>query len=348
MSTKISAEVLEDLISKVGEDAEIVSDTDNDRFQSLAKRLSDVDRRTPAAIVQWTRQNSVPFLAKSGGQSEWSTIGEDGIVINLSKYSTISYFLGIGASITTSITGYGSDQILSARMITAAGPIVNITEDEQPELLCNQRFRALSNCWLHDGWISSPKRIPLVTIAARLTGDPEFASIAFKVLIDLQPILHKGGAVPIQNVNDGREAFEAKDEFKRFGVVGLRRYNIQSFLGTCPDAVNTSFNFQWDLRPPRAPGFESANSLHDIRLWQNNFIWHISAAIRELVDELSEQSITLMRGSETGEYADFQNGTRTGPIQWRFRGMGNLEKLTSPRRNGILLVSLRNSCFRKM
>ena len=47
----------------------------------------------------------------------------------------IPYFLGGGASITSSITGFGSDQILSARIITARGDILNVTEKTYPDLL---------------------------------------------------------------------------------------------------------------------------------------------------------------------------------------------------------------------
>lgn len=39
--------------------------------------------------VQWAVKSSVPFVTKSGGHSEWSTIDESGIIIDLSKYSGI-------------------------------------------------------------------------------------------------------------------------------------------------------------------------------------------------------------------------------------------------------------------
>lgn len=48
---------------------------------------------------------------------------------------------------------------------------------------------------------------------------------------------------------------------------------------------------------------------------------------RQLVDELNDESIKIMRGSDRSEYADFQNGTRVGPIELRYRGPGKLEKL---------------------
>ena len=47
----------------------------------------------------------------------------------------IPYFLNGGASIVSSITGFGSDQIVSARMVSAKGDIINVNEKEHPDLL---------------------------------------------------------------------------------------------------------------------------------------------------------------------------------------------------------------------
>lgn len=47
----------------------------------------------------------------------------------------IPYFLNGGASTTTSITGYGSDQILGARIIDAQGNLVEVTQGAEPDLL---------------------------------------------------------------------------------------------------------------------------------------------------------------------------------------------------------------------
>lgn len=123
-----------------------------------------------------------------------------------------------------------------------------------------------------------PARKPALVVAARYIGNPNDAQAAFSTLYELKPLMADGGAIPIQNVSDGREALEAKGNFKTFGTVGLRRFDVKRFLATvdvwerlleeCPDAINTTFNFQWDSRPPRKPSFESANSLHDIRFWQ--------------------------------------------------------------------------------
>jgi hypothetical protein len=123
-----------------------------------------------------------------------------------------------------------------------------------------------------------PTRDPILLIAARYTGDPDDAKAAYKPLYDLQPIFTNGEARPIQNVSNGHEAYNAHSTFKRFGVVGLRRFDKERFLKTidvwkqmiqeCPDAADTSLNFQWDSRFSPTPPFDSANSLHDIRFWQ--------------------------------------------------------------------------------
>ncbi|OCL05429.1 FAD-binding domain-containing protein [Glonium stellatum] len=436
--------LVDELRASAGPDLDILTDKSDATFQEHAKRWSDIGRKIPAAIilpaseeqiqktVQWAIKSSVPFVTKSGGHSEWSTIDESGVIIDLSKYSgidvdpearkatlkgsilskqvavalanaglftalgngnpigAIPYFLGGGASVTSSITGFGSDQILSARMIDAKGNIVEVTEEKEPDLLwairgAGQFFGLVTELVIRGHpltdlgndqgviWLGSfvfpleranevssvmkvlmddsskataglmmvmappPTGKPTLVIAARYTGNPDDAKIAYKSLYDLVPLVANGGPVPIQNTSDGHEALNAKGDYKRFGVVGLRRFDKEGFLKTidvwtnliteCPDAINTSFNFQWDSRPVKTPPFESAMSLHDIRYWQNNFIWHTDAANRQKVDEFNDESIAIMRGPERSEYADFQNGTRTGPIELRFRGKGKLEKL---------------------
>ncbi|KAK7753952.1 hypothetical protein SLS62_004050 [Diatrype stigma] len=443
MSEQIT-QLLTNLQAHAGPGLEILTQKEDSRFQDFAKRWTNIGREIPAAIVlpeteeqiqqtvQLAARFSVPFVPRSGGHSEWSTIGENGIIIDLSKYKAIEvdaarrkatlrgnilskqvavaladagfftalgngnpvgaipYFLGGGASVTTSVTGFGSDQILSARMIDAKRNVVQVTEEKDPDLLwairgAGQFFgiiteltikvHPLSELGNDQGviWVGSfvfpleraeevaqamkplmddgskataglmmtmaapPARKPCLVIAARFTGDPDDAKDTYKPLYDLAPIVASGGPVPIQNTSDAREALAAKGDYKRFGVVGLKRFDVGRFLQTvdvwkalveeCPDAINTAFNFQWDARPPKKPGFDSAMSLHDTRYWQNNLIWHTDAASRKKVDEFNEKSIAIMRGPDQTEYVDFQNGTRTGPIEWRFRGHGKVEKL---------------------
>ena len=50
-------------------------------------------------------------------------------------------------------------------------------------------------------------------------------------------------------------------------------------------------------------------------------------ANRAKVDEYNDGSIAIARGTNESEYADYQNGTRTGPIELRYRGESRLKKL---------------------
>ena len=123
-----------------------------------------------------------------------------------------------------------------------------------------------------------PAQQPSLVVSGRYIGDLEAAKDAYKALYDLGPIVVLGGEVPIQNISDGREALAAKGGFKAFGTVGLQDFDEENFLKTigiwkeliaeCPDAVNTAFNFQWDSRPVKSLGIDSAMSHHDIRYWQ--------------------------------------------------------------------------------
>ncbi|QKX56260.1 uncharacterized protein TRUGW13939_03361 [Talaromyces rugulosus] len=423
---------------------EILLNPDSSNFQEHLKRWTDINRQEPAAIilpssedeclktVQWALKADIPFVTKSGGHSEWSTIDKNGVIIDLGRYSgvqvdvpnrkatltgsvlskdvavaladvglftalgngntvgAIPYFLNGGASITTSITGFGADQILGARIITASGEIIEISQTQNPEILwairgAGQFFGLVTQLTIQAYPLSAlgndrgviwagtfvfpldrasevvsvmkdltnnseyatagllmvmappPTRQPSIVVAARYTGKPEDAVIAYQPLYNLNPIAAPGGEVPIQNASDARSAIGAKGDFKRFGVVGLHRFDPDAFLKTidvwkdmvaqCPDAINMAFNFQWDTRPPRKSDLESAHSLQVIRYWQNNLIWHTDVKSRAIVDSFNDKCIAIMRGPNVAEYVDFANGTRDDPIERRFRGKEKLDKL---------------------
>ncbi|KAI2464397.1 hypothetical protein F4781DRAFT_425595 [Annulohypoxylon bovei var. microspora] len=373
MANKLSPNLLDELQVQIGPSLEIIADKNGTRFQEYAERWSDTDHQNPDAIVLPVSEEqikktavkpSIPLVTKSGGHSEWSTIGDDGIIIDLSKYSgikidaaakrtvlkgsilskevaialanagiftalgngntvgAIPYFLGGGVSITTSITkpdllyairGAGQFFGLVTQLTIKATPLSELGNDQRViwvgafvfplerakdiapvmKKLTDDRSNATAGLMMVQA--PPPARNPALGIAARYTGNPDDAERAYKPL----PWC-----------------------FKRFGVVGLRRFDADGFIKTisiwkstvaeCPDAINTAFNIQWDSRSPKVSGFESAMSLHDTRYWQNNLTRHTDASNRQEVGDFNDRSIAIMRGSDRSEYADFQNGTRTG------------------------------------
>ncbi|KNG83527.1 hypothetical protein ANOM_007748 [Aspergillus nomiae NRRL 13137] len=345
-------------------------------------------------------QSPIPFVTTCGGHSAWSTIGVEGIIIDLSGYvdvsvdtdtktanfvsralskqvgmrlaeaglftvGAISYFLGGGVSITSSITGFGSDQIVSARLITAkdGGKLIEVANEEHPDLLlalqkgliwigafifpleratevapvmkrqmADARYEVAGLMMIGT---PPPTRTPSLVIAARYTGAEE-PQVPLKALYDLQPMVATGGDVPIQNASDAREVLCAKGDFKQFGVVGLHELNADGLVRTintwkkmvhdCPDAIKTGFNFQWDSRPVKTPEVESAMSLHDVRYWQNNLIWHAEVRNSGKVGAYNNECISIMRGVDQSHFVDFENDTRIGPIERPYRGQTHLEK----------------------
>jgi hypothetical protein len=61
-----------------------------------------------------------------------------------------------------------------------------------------------------------PAQSPLLIVWARYTGDPNEAKSAFTALYDLNPLVVNGGPVPIQNMGDGQDAFNAHGSYKSF------------------------------------------------------------------------------------------------------------------------------------
>lgn len=310
---------------------------------------------------------------------------------NGNTVGALGYFLGGGSSITNATTGYGAEQILSARMVTATGDVVDVSEATHPDLLWAIRgaghffgvitqlvirtlpLSVLGNdkgvIWAgmfvfplerarevaevmniimsDDRYPTSglmmimappPARKPSLMISARLTGNPDHASTAYKALYDLNPLAANGGPIPIQNASDARAAIGEKGDFKRFSIVGLQGFDINTFMKSidiwremtseCPDSISTAFNFQWDARYPAPAPFETALGLRDVRFWQNNLIWHTDAKNREKVDAYADKCIDVVRsGGNEVDPIDFVNGTRTGPIAHRYRGAQRLGRL---------------------
>ncbi|KAF2161222.1 hypothetical protein M409DRAFT_28261 [Zasmidium cellare ATCC 36951] len=423
-------------------------------FEKYLQRWSDLDLKQPAAIllprtedecqkaVRWAVSNNIPFTAKSGGHSLYSTIGEKGVVIDLSDYAgikhdnesktavlwggvntktvavqlakdgccttlpavnavgAIPFFLNGGLSKNVAQLGYGSDLIVSARVITADGKLIDVDEDHHADLLyairgAGQYFglvtqltirtftfeealdntqgvvwdgrfifpidRAQEICEVMKDIVSNdayamnglimvgappPARKPCIAVLPRLISkDPStLQQEAFKPLYDLNPLVTGGSEIPIQNAADALDPLGAcGGGYKKLVLTGL--YSLESSLFTDvtkiwqdlttshPDALSTTFSFQWDSRPPKHAPFESANSMHDVRFWANNMTWCTDPGSVEAVEKALEKVIgTLRTGQREEEFVDFANSLRTGPVGRRHRGEERVGKLRELKR----------------
>ena len=120
---------IHDLKTIVASDCEILVAPDGAKFREFTKRWTDIDRKIPVAIVlprteddihkivQWALKESIPFVTKSGGGSEWSTIDDKGFVIDLTHYSAIE----VNVKAQTAIIRGGITQKQAAVRLAEAG-----------------------------------------------------------------------------------------------------------------------------------------------------------------------------------------------------------------------------------
>ena len=62
--------------------------------------------------------------------------------------------------------------------------------------------------------------------------------------------------------------------------------------------------------------------------FRNNLIWHTDPKNRSIIDAYNERSIATMRSSQNkADWVDYQNNTRIGPLERRYRGKERLDRL---------------------
>ncbi|KAL7927964.1 hypothetical protein ACQKWADRAFT_278347 [Trichoderma austrokoningii] len=174
--------------SRLSESAEILTDKEDVRLWTTRERWSNVGVQTPGMVlrpgceddviqvVKAAAITSTPFAVVTGGHSPWSSIGEEGFIIDMSSFGgvevdsseriakvrggvlhkefqmalsrqgqcttigdansigVIPYFIGGGISLYSAQFGFGSDNILSARIVTADGSLVETSDAANQDL----------------------------------------------------------------------------------------------------------------------------------------------------------------------------------------------------------------------
>ncbi|KAH6719336.1 hypothetical protein BKA61DRAFT_669665 [Leptodontidium sp. MPI-SDFR-AT-0119] len=114
----VSNLVAEITSGEFGDAIEIHCNKSDPVFQKIAARWSDIGRKTPrcivlpqteqevAKIVEFAAKFKIPFVSKAGGHSLWSTIGDEGFILDLSRFSHIGIDIergnqvSVGAGVT--------------------------------------------------------------------------------------------------------------------------------------------------------------------------------------------------------------------------------------------------------
>ena len=267
---------------------------DSPAFHEHTIRWSDIDRKTPGAIifltseyevqtiVRWAVSASIPFVPTTSRHSPWSTIGSDGVVVDLRQWKEINvdeqaqtvtvkggvlaaelaakldekglftalgwgadlgvipYCIGGGRPLLHSVTGFGSDQILSARIVVASGEVVDVDKRRNADLLYAVRgagqffgivtefelrcyeLRILGNerGLLWEGtWVFSLERVKEVTSVMRrdIVDYDEYDTCGVIMVMNLPPTMQPGLVVSARYVGDARDAPKAFKSLEDLG-----------------------------------------------------------------------------------------------------------------------------------
>ncbi|KAI1388176.1 FAD-binding domain-containing protein [Hypoxylon trugodes] len=439
------ATFIEKLERTLSEGSKVLTGSSKADFQATLARWTDIDKREPGAVVLPATENdivkiirlavesSVPFVAKAGGHSSWSTIGSSGLILDLSLIRTVEIntknqtatagagtliedvvqavdekgycvatgtvnsvgfipsTVGGGITLLAPLVGFGSDNIVSARMVTAKGEIIAISDDENPELLyaikgAGQYFGVITSLTVKihpisilgtpDGTVWSgtlvfdlskaaiqvkqnttrsyclagvlpapPTLDPIIMVAIIHLGSKADADIAFKPLLDLEPIaVPASSEVPFGKVNAAFQAFESKGGLKKWLAIGLTSMNqfkpddMTLFVDQrakvtekYPTAKPTGFVIEFTSDGPWdkvAAEKETAWSHRDIATWCHLLCWASDEETLNYAYRVAERIKEHLRSTqEQNDYTIYGNFSRSAPVLERYKGHERVEKL---------------------
>ncbi|KAI0172810.1 hypothetical protein GGR52DRAFT_572627 [Hypoxylon sp. FL1284] len=368
-----SESFLSSLQSKLSSESKVLRDAKSEGFEASMGRWSNYNLKTPFAIVQPASENdvvhtvreaiaaSVPFVPASGGHSQWSSIGQDGIIIDLSRYKgvtvdaannlatvrggtrmkelqvalhphkqfaavgngstvgVIPYYLGGGISAYTPLLGYGSENIVAAKLVNSKGKLVEVSETQDPEL-----FWGVCGAGQFLGLVTE---ITIKTKPYSLLGNQDGQRMCGTYIFPTQSL----------------DAVCAEGDFKRFSQTGLAGWSTDNLrrlvelhaelVEKCPDAARSMYSVEWHT-PCRAERERNSSfGNEDVDYWFNGMSWYTDAANHEFADAMDRKAQAAMRNGVGKEaFVSYTNTTREDPLEYRYKGTGTVDRLQSLKR----------------
>ncbi|KAF6228248.1 hypothetical protein HO133_007978 [Letharia lupina] len=179
---------------------------------------------------------------------------------------------------------------------------------------------------------------PTIAVVPHYFGDLTEGPKIFQCLTDLGPSFFSETTPLVPNLSDHLDFACGKGGFRRFTLAGLQELKaanilkladlFQQLLDSCPDAASSGYFIEWHCLPPPDIPTNSAFSHHDVRIWIHCLSWCQRQENWDKVFGFEQRAIDTMRfGTKPETHVDLPHGTRTGPIEQRFKGQGRLTKL---------------------
>ncbi len=209
-----------------------------------------------------------------------------------------------------------------------------------------------------------PHFTPMIAVVPHYFGDPQEGLKVFQSLTSLGPSFFSENTPLVPNLSDHLDFACGKGGLRRFILAGLQEFKsvnclklmdvFRQLLDACPDATASGYFVEWYCLPPADIPKNSAFSHKKIHIWllvdhsldalpyrlsfengtdmfcSHCLSWCQQQESLEKVFEFEQRAIETMRlGTAPDTYVDLPHGTRTGPIERRFRGRERLAKLQS-------------------
>ncbi|KAI0835703.1 FAD-binding domain-containing protein [Hypoxylon sp. FL0890] len=266
------------LTSKLSSSSKVLQDATSTDFAASMARWSNVDVKTPFAIVQPASQEDVvvtvrealkagiPFVPASGGHSPWSTIGTDGIVIDLALCKGVEVDPQknlVTVKGDTPFTGYGCENIVSAKLgIQGAGQFLGLVTEltiktypysilgnDNGKRMCSTyifpptqlnavcavlRTIAESSQYVSAGHLMIVQAPPdlkqqVLLVAPQVFCSAEDAAVFLQPLVEIGPIQQLLFPSSFENHSNHLDWICAKGDFKRFNQIGLPTWTTEGF-----------------------------------------------------------------------------------------------------------------------
>ncbi|KAF3061981.1 hypothetical protein GL218_03932 [Daldinia childiae] len=237
----------------------------------------------------------------------------------------IPYYLDGGISTYAPFIGYGSENIIAAKLINSKGELVEVLERQYPELFWG------------------------------VCGTGQFFGPVTELTIKTKPyslLGNEGGqldAGPAQQIlfpstfdkhSDHLDWVCAEGNLKRFSQVGLAGWSTGNFkrlaelhselVENCTDAARSGYTVEWHTPCRAKRELRSSFGNENVEYWLNILSWYTDASNHEFVDMMEHKAQAAMREG-TGEEASisYTNTTREDPIEYRYKDTDTVGRLQS-------------------
>ncbi|KAI1479227.1 FAD-binding domain-containing protein [Daldinia eschscholtzii] len=348
-----------------------------------------------ARIVKEAVSAGVPFVPASGGHSPWSSIDQKGVIIDLSLYKGVSvdaannvvtaalhphkqfaavgngntvgvipYYLGGGISTYTPFIGYGSENIVAAKLVNSKGELVEVSEQQDPELLWGIRgagqflglvtefairtkpYYLLGNedgqrmCGTYIFPIQSLD--PVCAALETIMNSTEHVSAGHVMIVQAPPdfkqqaLLVAPQAFCSQTLapstfdkhSDHLDWVCAEGDFKRFTQTGLAGWSTGNFKRLVELHSELVKNCPDAARSGYTRELKSSFGNENVEFWLNLLSLYTDAANHEVVDAMNRKAQAAMReGTKEEAFVSYTNTSREDPIEYQYKGTDTVDGL---------------------